>query len=181
MRRSVVLLALALGAGCSAGGEQARIDLKHDVPAEIEWTGRVWTRDYFAADDYLVWSNVEALYRVGRLEKEASERTEMYATFVPVGRGGERLFSRGYARTRPAEPADLARMRKVFVPGSVYDSPTRALTQGGPRHFAYEARRETWLEFEILNTSEIDEGRVNVRWGERIFDAPIWALRVASQ
>lgn len=174
------MLAAGLAAvGCSAGGEQARVDLKHDVPAEIEWTGRVWTRDYFAPDDYLAWSNVEALYRVGRLVKEASERTERYATFLAVGRGGEPVITREYMRTRPAEPTDLARMRKVFVPASVYDSPTRALTQGGPRHFAYEARRETWLEFEILNTSELDEGRVNVRWGERIIDVPIWALRVA--
>jgi hypothetical protein len=181
MRRSVVFLAAAaLTGGCSAGGEQARIDLKHDLPKDIDWTGRVWTRDYFAEDDYLAWSNVEALYRVGRLVKEASERTEMYATFAAVGRG-EPVISRDYVRTRPAEPPDLARMRKVFVPASVHDSPTRALTQGGPRHFAYEARRETWLEFEILNTSELDEGRVNVRWGERIFDVPIWSLRVAAK
>ncbi len=178
MRPLVLTLSLGLVASCSAGAERPT-DIKFDAPKEIAWTGAVWTSDYFDSEDYLAWSNVEAVYRVGRMVKEASARTENYATFKAVGRG-EPLIARDFHSTRPAEPADLARLRKVFVPQSVDDSPNQALLSGGPREFSDHARRETWREFEILNTSELDQGRINVRWGERAIDVPTWCLRVSA-
>ena len=178
MRAIALTLGLGLVVSCSAGAERPT-DIPFDAPREIAWDGTVWTSDYFDADDYLAWSNVEAVYRVGRMVKEPSDRTEQYATFKAVGRG-EPLIARDFHSTRPASPADLARHRKVFVPQSVDDSPNQALRSGGPREFSAHARRETWREFEILNTSELDQGQINVRWGERAIDVPTWCLRVSA-
>jgi hypothetical protein len=141
------------------------------------WNGTTWSGDYFQDSDLLAWSPYEAVFRAGRLLVAPSPKTEHLATFELVGRPGKVLTKEFYA-TRPAAPADLAWNRKVFICDTIVNSPTRGFDQDGPRKFPAEARRESWKEFVVLNTSELDEGRVWVKHGEIEFHAPVWCLRV---
>lgn len=179
MRNAFTWILLGTLAGCTAIDEDAPTSVSmggKDVPA-WEWTGDGWKVDYFFSDDYLAWSPKEAVYRCARWI-DGPDR-EGRVVFRPIGRGGERFLTKKYFRTFAAPVEEVYRSRTVYVPASIQHSPGQGLGQAGPGDFPNHARREPWVEYEVLNTAHInDEGRVLVRRGEHRYYVPLWCLRV---